>query len=283
MERENLFTCNLDDEDSIIDREEFILRKESEALAEKGKALMEQVLSSMDKGLKKKIFLAVLPFFLLLIGCLSVRYAVSGYQDTHALPLTPSLIALFSFFFAGVLFFVSKKKEKEEEAKEKASLNAFDGDFDAFQKERKKDLAVPEDATELEVFATAYSKDDPYKDGAYTNESVEIFGEGGKLCLLYGGVVIAIPVSEIHAFVKVDAPILFDTWMKDVSHDRGDFLQYNIQKTEIDDVEERYSMQGYYALRFTHEETPFEILIPLYEKIDALSSLIGMTPTCESV
>ena len=280
MERENLFCMNLDDEDAIIDHEEFILRRVSADTAAKGKAIREEVASFVFKGISKGFWLQCVALGALALAVLCLVRTVLGFIETGTLPLAFALLTLAFGFAAGVLYTVRRKQSAKNEEKLDQGLASFDGEYDCYVREVKHELTIPEGTVAAEVFTRMYSKDMPEADAPYTPDTVELFAEDGKLCLFYGDAVLAVPLSAIDAVVRVEKSITFDAWNKEIRHDKGDYLQYKISFEETKDGEERYSMTGYYSLRFTHGGAPFEILVPLYE-IKPFLELVALTPTEE--
>lgn len=116
----------------------------------------------------------------------------------------------------------------------------------------------------MEIFGYFY-RENFAPDEPYDVDRVTIFEEDGKLCMQYVGIVIAVPMDSIEAVVKLGDTIIFNDWIKDVSHDSDEFLQYHIEKRQVNEYDEEYSMNGYYSIRFSKEGTPLELLVPLYE------------------
>ena len=60
--------------------------------------------------------------------------------------------------------------------------------------------------------------------------------------------------------------------MADDPYDGLKYAKYRITMKEANQIEEHYTMKGYYSLRFTQEGEPFELLFPLFnaEKLLAL-------------
>ena len=281
MKRENLFTSDLDNDDSVIDREEFVLRRESAALAAKGEKMTDEMLKTIGKGFGKMFLVTLLPFVLLIVGIACAYMAFDAYAETKAFPLALALVALFSLFFAVVAFVFARRYTKKKEALNDQTEKGWSAALDALHEERKQELSVPKDAQKLEVFTVCYSSDpDLATEGVYSNAETEVFREEGKLCFLYSGAVVAIPLDAIDALVKLPDTVTFDGWLKDAAFDGGAYAQYGITKKELDEIEERYTMQGCYSLHFDYDGTPLEILIPLYES-EVLLPLIGITPAEE--
>lgn len=272
MVRENLFTYDLDNEESIIDRDAFVIRRESPELAAKSDKIIEDSVKSVLKGVGKGVLVSLLPLILAVLGCAFLYAAITGYSETGAIPGLPALLTPVAFALAACAFVFSKRFKKKDSEDTDRSLDAMDADLDAYRKEMKAELSIPNDTKELEIFTVSYSTENGENgEDCYVSASVDLFEEGENLCMLFSGGVIVIPKAEIEGVFQVDAPVVFDSWMKDdAEYNEGRYAIYKIEKSEIDD-EERYTMQGFYSLRFTHEDTPFEVVIPLYERETLLS------------
>ena len=161
----------------------------------------------------------------LVFGLLCIFLSVENYIESGELLVLPMLLGLFGLAAAGVAWMFSKQYEKKKEAEADGTVSSYDAAFDMYHKEQKAELAIPENTTELEIFTKAYSEEESETGGAYSNASVEAFQEGGNLCFFYSGAVIALPMDKIEALVKVDAPVIFDSWLKDVPYDRGNYIK----------------------------------------------------------
>lgn len=281
MKRENLFTYDLDDEESIIEKDAFVIRRESPELAAKSNKLIEASVKKMVNGMGKQALLAALPPILALVGCVLLYFAVGDYGTTGAISVLPACLALVAFAFTAYTFVLSRRAKKKDEESTDATLDAMGEDLDAYRKELRAELSIPSDTKELELFTVAYSTEDGESgEDCFSTVSTDAFWEDESLCFLFSGGVIAVPRSEIEGVFRVDAPVTFDSWMKeDAEYDEGVYAPYGITKTETDD-EERYEMQGFYSLRFTHGDTPFEVVIPLYE--EKTLHALGLTPREEN-
>lgn len=273
MERENMFRINLDDEVNAIDHQSLILRRESSTLAERRKELdknFEKAIHKyINKGVGKMLLRLLAPLIMLVIGIIMASWSVEKLENTGTIPPLMAIIAGLLIVTSLVLLFINRKKEKAEEKEESdepdEALESVDSAYDIFNKQVKQELRVPFDAVEVEVFTTMLSKDfDKKKRFAYTNDTPTAFVEDGKLCFWYNGAVVGFPMSEIEALVKVNDPITFDSWMADDPYDGLKYAKYGITMKEANQIEEHYTMNGYYSLRFTHEGEPFELLFPLF-------------------
>ena len=276
MTRENMFRINLDDEVNAIDHQSLILRRESSALAEKRKELDHQFSTALTKNIKKDIWRTIIPYFIIGIGCIAGTIAFETYDPNGAFPIAATVIAAVLITVGVIWTLINRKKDKEEdENPEELSsiINDIGSNYETFNKQVKQELRVPFDAAEVEVFTTMHSKDsDKRKRFVYTNDTPAAFVEDGKLCFWYNGAVVGFPMSEIEALVKVNDPITFDSWMADDPYDGLKYAKYGITMKEANQIEEHYTMRGYYSLRFTHEGEPFELLFPIFnaEKLLAL-------------
>ena len=271
MSRKNLFDINMESE-RVIDHEEFILRRENAELAAKRKELNEHLGKDIMRSVKKNVFSSLLPIISLFFAMILCAIA---FRADKGIAYIPFALAGVFIVVAAVLHFRNKKKEKSEE---KDSLfDDIDNEYGALNKLVRKDLDIPDEAVEIEIFTNMYSDDDEELVKVYTNDTASVFEEQGKLCFLYGSVVIGFDLSELESVVRVEDEIVFESWCKDVPYDRGSYMQYKIKQNKINEYEENYSMIGYYSLRFTHLDTSFEVVVPLYD-IDPLLDIIRIKP-----
>ena len=273
MERENMFRINLDDQVNAIDHQSLILRRESSALAERRKELDKNFEKAIHKYINKGVSKALLTDLLPPLVMIILGFILFSVKSFFLVSAGGCLL-----IGAGIIILIVKsKKEKTEEKEENDEpneiLDGVDDAYEIFNKQVKQELGVPFDAQEVEVLATMYSKNSNKKEKlVYTNDTPNAFVEDGKLCFWYNGAVVGFPMSEIEALVKVNDPITFDSWMADEPYDGLKYAKYGITMKEANQIEEHYTMNGYYSLRFTHEGEPFELLFPLFnaEKLLAL-------------
>lgn len=272
MTRENMFLIDLDDDANEIEHPSLILRRESAALTARRDELDKEFGKALHKSIKKDVgkmlFRLLSPLALLGLGGLLLAFEPSL--------LALKVVAIILMLTGAALLIYNCKKQKSKEPNEDEldeELDSGDDTYSMFNKQVKKELHVPFDAQEVEVFTTMFSKDTDKKEKTvYTNDTPSAFIEDGKLCFWYGSSVVGFPMSEIEALVKVNNPITFDSWMADAPHDGIQYAKYDIKMKEVD-YEEHYTMKGYYSLRFMHEGTPFELLFPLFNA-DKLLKLI---------
>ncbi|MBE6589561.1 MAG: hypothetical protein E7643_05215 [Ruminococcaceae bacterium] len=270
MARENLFKINVDD-DSVIDFEEFILRRESDELAAKRKELSQRLETTLEKTVKKGLLLFLVPFVSLMIGVLCVILTLEGYFEDGTVSPLPVLAAILFFCVAAVTYIVYRRHSKKEELD--TDLDSVGNEYTTLNDRSRAELNIPENAPAIEIFTDMYSADDDEKNSVYSNDEATVFEENGILCFYYGSAVIGVPISEIEAVVKSDGSVSFEFWNKDIPYNRGDYMQYKIEKHKVDEYDENYSMTGYYSIRFTHSGTPFEIIVPLYDITPVLAIL----------
>ena len=261
MERKNILVANSIDEN-------FIVRRESDAMAAKRRELAEKLTAEFQKTIKKAI-LRKLPALgaCLAGGVLSLIALESG--GTLRTALTALSVALFAVGI--VLAILNRKKETAEDAKTNENLVALDALYQAFDEEVKGNLGVPADAVEIGLFT---ENGDLHMNGKpiYSNYNAFAFVENDTLCFWqYGEILGGIPLGEIESLVKVNAPITFDNWKSDEEHDSPKYAQYGIQSMNENG---EFTMTGYYSLRITHENEPFEVRFPLFDA-DALLALLN--------
>ena len=261
MKRENLFCFDLNREDLSIDRKEFILRRESAAVAAEREALNKK----MSKAILKSVVggvgvISICSAILLMAGVACGLVVLLRYLETKVFSLEQGLMAGSLFVLSGILWVIKTvfaKKNREDD-----SL-PYEDEMDRMNAISMRELRVPSDAKKVQLLGKFY-KESADSD-LYDVDEVDLFEEEGMLCLHHVGYVIAIPLDSIEALVKVNAPILFSDWIKDVPHDSEEYAGYGIEKRTVGEFDEEYSMDGYYSLRFSREGEAFELVIPLYE------------------
>ncbi len=263
MERENLFRIDLDKEEMMIDREEFILRRESAAVRAERMELGEKLTKSIMKSvLGFGGFLTISFTFSLMAGICCAAITLFGYLETKVFSALPLGLTVFFLLLSGVLGVLKKVLDRKHEGEDPAYMT--DGEYDRLNQISERELKIPDGAKTVELFGHFYHKDSE-SDGPYDVDQMAIFEEDGMLCLHHVGAVIAVPIDSIEAVVKMEDTVTFSDWMKDVPHDSEPYAQYHIKKRQVSEYEEEYSMDGYYSIRFSKEDTPFELVVPLYE------------------
>ena len=264
MERKNIFSTNVDNE-PVIDNEVFVLRRENEEIAARRKELSNQLGDALKKTIKRSL-LRILPAYITAgIGILLGSIAFEMFEEQEKFPIALGAIAGVLILTGIILAIIHHKKTKAAEDKPDENLEQLNNLYGDFDVEVKKDLGVPADAPEVEIFIHTYSADDKKKKKpVYELYPTIAFIEDDKLCFWYGEAVVGFPMSEIESLVKVNDPITFDSWMSDDPHDSLKYAQYGIEKKEVD-YEEEYTMTGYHSLRLMHEGDPFELLFPLFD------------------
>jgi len=207
----------------------------------------------------------------LMIGVLCVILTLEGYFEDGTVSPLPVLAAILFFCVAAVTYIVYRRHSKKEELD--TDLDSVGNEYTTLNDRSRAELNSPENAPAIEIFTDMYSADDDEKNSVYSNDEATVFEENGILCFYYGSAVIGVPISEIEAVVKSDGSVSFEFWNKDIPYNRGDYMQYKIEKHKVDEYDENYSMTGYYSIRFTHSGTPFEIIVPLYDITPVLAIL----------
>ena len=278
MQRENLFMVNIDKDDAQIDREELILRRENPTIKADREALNEK----LGKAIMKSAFgaagaMMILSYLFLIGGIfLGLMTAVNYLSDKIFSPLLLG-VAVTALVLGGVFALIRKKLDKKNE--ENSPLDALDESFARINEISRRDLGVPDGVGSVQIFGYFYDeKNEP--SGAYDVDEVGVFVEDGKLCMHHVDVVIAIPLESIEGIVKCGETVTFKEWLFDDAHDSESFAQYGIEKKQIDEFDDEYSMKGYYSLRFTSGNTPMELIVPLYSA-EPLLELLGLEATEE--
>lgn len=263
MKRENLFRINIDRDDAVIDREEFILRRESTYTATERKALEDKLSKTVIRelvGVQRVLGSFTVLCLVAGIFCGAImlfRYLVGGTASKE-------LFCLAAFFLLLCAVFDVAQKVSLKKSAEGDTMQAIDAEFAHLYALSRQELMIPSDAKTVEIFGHFYDKDASPSD-PYDIDEVAVFEENGQLCLHHVSTVIAVPIDSIEAVVGIEDTIVFNDWQKDEPYDSIEYREYHIQKEQISEYEERYSMQLYYSIRFAKDGTPFELLVPPYE------------------
>jgi hypothetical protein len=159
----------------------------------------------------------------------------------------------------------------------KKSTDAARDQVDRFYERCARALHVPEKAPRVDIFAYLYEEKEGarknyYASGAYLAEFSHVFEENGNLCLYSATRVYAVPIASVEEFVQVDETIRFASWDKETPPNEGKYAPYNI----VNCGDDEYAMNDYYRIRFTHEGTPYELLIASYD-IEPFLEIIPLT------
>ena len=272
MDRQNLFSININ-EKNVIDNEAFVLRHESAELSAQRDKLNEEFSKVFHKTIKKAILRMLPAFSCCALGLILGSVAFETFQNKEVFPIVIGIVAGM-LFVAGVVYgVINRNKQKANENKPDEAMEALDKKYEAFNTTVKSELGIPENAPQIDILTYRYSNNDQENRSLIDMDTANVFVEDGKLCFWFGKAVIGFPTDAIEALVKVNAPITFVGWMSDDPHDSPKYAQYSIEKKEVD-YAEYYTMNGYYSLRFAHEDEPFELLFPLFDA-DALLGLLN--------
>ena len=234
MLRKNMFSINLDRDDLVTDHEELIIRRESAELSAKRNELNNGLHKAIMKSIGIKDPLRICALIAVAIGLAFWSAVFEEYTDSQVFLTLPACIGVLFFAVAILLFVIGKIRKKD--SKTDTALDAIDNEFEKLNEQSCLDMNVPKDAQEAEVFIYMYDeehmKNADEEERVYENDTVSVFEEDGKLCLYYFDCVMAIEKNSIEDVVKVEKEIAFGEWLKDISHDQGEYLQYNIVKEE---------------------------------------------------
>ena len=256
--RKNLFSINVDETEDDIDAAEFIIRRESDSVSSERDRLNGELSKALRPGVRsfKHFLLYAICYVAAILGVTLGIRTLFGTSNKYL----PAM--LISFAVAAICFVIMKKVTKKNGADD--AITAIDKMYGELNELSSTDLGVPLGAPEVELFQYFYNADGRYH-GVYVPDTVKVFREDDNLCMERVGAIIAVPIDSIEAVVKVNAPISFSDWTKDEPYDGAEYAQYNIVKTQVNEYEEKYSMNGYYSIRFSREGKDYEILVPLFE------------------
>jgi len=271
MERENIFSINLDDE-KLIDREEFIIRRESAAVSEERKKLNDRMFKTAMKGVSKsRSILHTATVVCIYIGIRQIL----DYIDTKEFSVFGILAAMVGLIIC-LIFQIAGKVSKKKNESRKGDL---DKEYDDLCRISEGDLNIPASAKTVDIFTYLYDANGQHNE-AYANEEVKVFEENGMLCIYFFEAVVGIPIESVEAIVECDYPVEFTGWNKDIPYDSEEYERFDIIRTDEDT--ELYYMDGFYLIRFASDGKPYELMVPTYD-IQPFLEILKLEVTGESV
>ena len=266
MERKNMFTLNLDGETDAYECGDLLLRQIDARMQAEEKELNDHYHKVFMGSVKSTVYsLIAVPFLVILGLILRVIPALQPYKTGIIGGIGIVIMAIIA-----MNVILNKKLRKK-------STDAARDQVDRFYDRCARALHVPEKAPRVDIFAYLYEEKEGarknyYASGAYLAEFSHVFEEHGNLCLYSATRVYAVPIASVEEFVRVDETIRFASWDKETPPNEGKYAPYNIVSCENDE----YSMNDYYRIRFTHEGTPYELLIASYD-IEPFLEIIPLT------
>lgn len=266
MERKNMFTLNLDGKTDAYECGDLLLRQIDARMQAEEKELNDHYHKVFMGSVKSTVYsLIAVPFLVILGLILRVIPALQPYKTGIIGGIGIVIMAIIA-----MNVILNKKLRKK-------STDAARDQVDRFYERCARALHVPEKAPRVDLFAYLYEEKEGarknyYASGAYLAEFSHVFEENGNLCLYSATRVYAVPIASVEEFVRVDETIRFASWDKETPHNEGKYAPYNIVSCGNDE----YSMNGYYRIRFTHEGTPYELLIAAYD-IEPFLEIIPLT------
>ena len=277
MEYINAFSLNADKDDASFDCDVLISRKIDGELAQRKKELDVRFGEQTSRLLKGVATGALLPLLPILAGFVLLAVAVVLFDSNIALTILLGVIGAICLVWG---FYNNKKKANNDSDpySKDPEYKKFSDDLDKLYEDCRVAMNVPESSPEIDVFTYMYTQKDGktcnfISEGVFVNEVMQVFRENDSLCFFINECVWSVPFDKIEKIVKIDEDIMFSGWNKEIPFDRGNYMQYKIQ--ELDDDYGHFKMNGYYTIRFTAFDTPYEIIIPSYE-IDTVLSISGL-------
>ncbi len=270
MSAQNMFQMNMSKEDSNYECDELLIREIDQKLQDKVKKAKTEFSTGWSKDLRASLLTALSAPLLALIGVAALFLSLTEYFKGQSIALYFAIGALALLAVSAFLYVRSKRK-----AKDGYDEKEYYTQFDAVANECEAFLNIPEMTREIDVFAYFYTEENGerknyYESGAYVNEVMEVFEEDGKLCLYCFSRVWAFPIDCIEEIVEVKEDVRFTDWTKSIEYNRGNYMQYKISK-----IDNEYTMNGYYSVRFTYEGKAYELFVPSYD-IEAILSVTKM-------
>lgn len=145
--------------------------------------------------------------------------------------------------------------------------------------EASRELGVPEDALNADVFTYQYKLDGDKllrvgKRGKYDNLAVMVFVKDKRLCFATAQELLAVPLSEITGYREYDEDFELDMWLKPEEPDSDKYKEFGIRKSGF----LAHKGHGYFGLLIGQDA--YEVLIPCYdfEMIKELLQRNGVKP-----
>jgi hypothetical protein len=249
--------------------DEFLIQKPSVALSESFEASADRAEKTIEKS-KLPLPLRIVQFvcgIAALLICGSILNAdVSFAEGYHNAPEL--------FWIAGIgavlwliLWLCGKRKAKKilDTDESTQTFSHLDGITSAIYKE----LAVPDDAKEIDILAFFYK----IKDGKikvqekamqvfqYFNPEFKIFTDEENLYLANLEGKYAFPLSSIVKIHTVKKHIRIAGWNKDEKYNKGIYKQFKLTTDNYGCIH----CKQYYILEITHQGDSYGIYIPCYE------------------
>jgi hypothetical protein len=266
MERKNMFTLNLDGKTDAYECGDLLLRQIDARMQAEEKELNDHYHKVFMGSVKSTVYsLIAVPFLVILGLILRVIPALQPYKTGIIGGIGIVIMAIIA-----MNVILNKKLRKK-------STDAARDQVDRFYERCARALHVPEKAPRVDLFAYLYEEKEGarknyYASGAYLAEFSHVFEENGNLCLYSATRVYAVPIASVEEFVRVDETVRFASWDKETPPNEGKYAPYNIVSCGNDE----YAMNDYYRIRFTHEGTPYELLIASYD-IEPFLEIIPLT------
>ena len=158
--------------------------------------------------------------------------------------------------------------------------------LDELSREARRQLNVPDDAAEFDVFPYAFKmKGDTekscYRAGHFDNLPLLAWRRGDSIFLSDSHVVLEIPTGAILGKQVYDEDFAIDIWLKDTDFDKGRYKTYNLKKSGF------MGCKGhtYYGIVLrTDMGDSYEMLVPCYDlrELELLVDLPDLNaPTAE--
>lgn len=151
--------------------------------------------------------------------------------------------------------------------------------------EARKQLEIPDDAEELDVFPFVFTVKDGaekscYRKGRFDNLPLLAWRRGQALCLSDSHVVLEIPSDAILGKQTYDEDFALDMWLKETKCTEGRFKPYNLKKSGLMGCK-GHTFYGIVVRSDTGDS--YEMLVPVYDlsRLEVLVDLpdLGGTET----
>lgn len=174
----------------------------------------------------------------------------------------------------GVFLFIYERK-KRYDVESSPEFLEFMTYINELDNSLNKELLLPLDRVQVDVLYYPYheknGKITDNKGFKYINQSLDLFIEGGKLCLADSGTVFGIDTSLFKRMLINPDKVTFAGWCKAEEYNKGEFKDYGISMSTTG----IFAIKNSCSIQFTKDEEKFEIIVPPYE-IKHFEALLGI-------
>ena len=188
--------------------------------------------------------------------------------------------AIMALMIPGIVFYYkaqrrSRRLRFEEAPQSDADMQASLERLDEIEAEANRELGVPEDANELEVFPYHYIGNDngmgtrnAAKKNHFDNMTVSAWVAEEALCMATAQELFRVPLADIRGCTPIDEEFVVDFWLKEEEPDSETYREFNIRKSGL----MAHKCRLYYAVNIDGAHGKYEFFVPCYDR-DVLKKL----------